>query len=340
MEARERLASGDPIRVIATVAVVLQHVSHAAFRNPGLVSPREWAFATGMVSFTNWAVPVFVLLSGALLLERRPESLAAFYRRRFARVGIPLVFWSGAYLLVSAVAGSDTSLWALLERLAEGRPYYHLYFLYVIAGLYLVTPMLRTWAATASEREIRLAVGLTFAVAAGGSMLGARGGTALTRFIPYLGYFLAGWAIRRGVLRWHPSWTTWGTAALSAAALTAVTIGIGDPRGLTTAYLLDYLSVLLIPMSVAVFAALVAWPWPPPEASGFSRACAALSPLTLGVYLIHPALLKVFAMAGIRGTQAPVELWIPGVAALALVASTAIAWVMSRLRPTAVLIGL
>lgn len=332
---RERLEAGDVIRVVATIAVVLQHAAHGVFRNPELVSAREWGFAVFVVTFTKWAVPVFVMLSGALLLAPRTEGLGDFYRRRFSRVGLPLVFWSFTYLALLGAAGAP--LGELWERLYGGRPYYHLFFLFVITGLYLIAPMLRTWASAATPGELRLAVWIALGVAAGASLLGARGGTALTRFIPYIGYFIAGWAIRQGVLRVGLSW---GSAAVAAAALAAVTWFFAAPTDLPTVYSHDYLSVFLIPMSLTVFAAFLARPWPAPEASAFSRACAQLAPLTLGIYLIHPALLKIFAEFGFRAVTTPVELWIPTVALVALAVSTAIAWGMSRVRPLAPLIGL
>lgn len=332
---RERLDAGDAIRVVATIAVVLQHAAHGVFRNPELVSAREWGFAVLVVTFTKWAVPVFVMLSGALLLAPRTEGLGDFYRRRFSRVGVPLVFWSFAYLALLAIAG--TPLDELWERLYGGRPFYHLFFLFVITGLYLITPMLRSWATAATSEELRLAVWITLAVAAGASLLGARGGTSLTRFIPYIGYFIAGWAIRQGVLRVSLSW---GTAAVAAAALTVVTWLFAAPTQLPTVYSHDYLSVFLIPMSIAVFAAFLARSWPAPGSSAVSRACARLAPLTLGIYLIHPALLKILSELGLRAATTPVEFWIPTVASIALVASTAIAWGMSRMRPLAPLIGL
>jgi surface polysaccharide O-acyltransferase-like enzyme len=320
---------------VATIAVVLQHAAHGAFHNPELMSMREWGSAVMVVSFTKWAVPVFVMLSGALLLAPKSEDLGDFYRRRFSRVGVPLVFWSAAYLALLAVAGTPPA--ELLERFIGGRPYYHLFFLFVITGLYLITPMLRTWVTAASQRELCLAVWLALAIAAGGSMLGVRGGTALTRFIPYIGYFVAGWAIREGGLRVGPSW---GAVTAAASGLAFVTWWLGQPLEQTTVYFHDYSSVFLIPMSIAAFGAFLARPWPPPEATAPARACAKLAPLTLGIYLIHPALLKLFSEFGVRATQSPVELWILLVSLLALVGSAAIAWVMSRFRPLATLIGL
>ena len=43
-----------------------------------------------------WAVPVFVMISGALVLDRSAHAAgpAAFYRRRFARILPPLIAWN------------------------------------------------------------------------------------------------------------------------------------------------------------------------------------------------------------------------------------------------------
>src|SRR5437868_4695382 len=110
-----RLAWGDYARVIGTVAVICQHVAHrstlVAPWNPE--SPTRWSIMA-LEAACRWAVPVFVMLSGALLLDPdRKETPKAFYRKRFWRVGIPLVFWSTFYVLPHAAAhGFDRAVLA------------------------------------------------------------------------------------------------------------------------------------------------------------------------------------------------------------------------------------
>lgn len=338
-----RLRAGDAIRVIATFAVVLQHVGHVSFHNPDRVSPFDWGLATVVVALTKWAVPVFVMLSGALLLEPRPsETLSAFYRKRFVRLGIPLLFFSAVYLAVKAAMFWDEPdrLATLPALLLQGRPFYHMFFLFVIVGLYAFTPMLRRFVEHSGPVELPLAIGLSLGIAAIGTGLGHDPNSAFTLFLPYIGYFLAGWWIRQhatGEAHRRLAWIGWiGASAL----LIGGSLWLGDPKGSTTKYLHHYQSLLLLAMSLGAFVLMLT-----PNRFGapdgkFARLATRWSPLTLGVYLIHPLVLKILAVTtGITGASGPVALALPFVSVVAFAASFGITAILRRSRIGAALVG-
>ena len=154
-----RFAWGDYIRVFGTLAVISQHIAHGTtLFGASDVSSVTWWGAMTVEASCRWAVPVFVMLSGALLLDPvRDEAPSDFYRKRFWRIGIPLLFWSLFYTLPRAAAnGFDAPVMADIgTKLAHGRPAYHMYFLFVIAGLYLFTPYLRIIVRSVSCAELR-----------------------------------------------------------------------------------------------------------------------------------------------------------------------------------------
>ena len=85
------------IRVLAVMAVVAQHVNGPMLRY-GLPGSSPWWFASIVTCFCSWDVPIFISISGALLLEQtNSESIMHFYYKRFKRVGIPLLVWSAIY---------------------------------------------------------------------------------------------------------------------------------------------------------------------------------------------------------------------------------------------------
>lgn len=339
--ASPRLDAGDPIRAIATAAVVMQHVAHPAFHHPARASEFEWMFATVVVGLTKWAVPLFVMLSGALLLEPRPDqSMRAFYRRRLTRIGIPLLFWSAFYLLLKAAAFRfDSRIETLPELALRGRPFYHMFFLFVIMGLYVFTPMLRRFAENSTHKEYWLAIWLALGVAATAWILGEGPDTGVTLFLPYLGYFLAGWWIRRGHVGPNEKRWSWALFLGATAFLIGASIWLDDPRGPATRYLHGYQSVPLILMSLPLFVIMME-PGRFGSANGvFARACAWLGPLTLGIYLIHPAVLKALAVAGFQSAFDRTEVAVPTTFAVAFVVSTAATAAMRRVRVLAPLVG-
>ena len=143
----------DILRIAAAFAVVCVHVSADVAVNPNDTLLQWWMGNIGEV-IGRWAVPVFVMVSGALLLgERKSFTPKEFYVRRAGRILVPLIFWTIVYLIFRRLR-SHTGGTALLTDTIKGVPYGHLWFLYMLMGLYAVTPLLRSFVAANSQATI------------------------------------------------------------------------------------------------------------------------------------------------------------------------------------------
>ena len=92
----------DLIRTIAIILVILLHASIEATPNIDIMSPQgvQLWFSSNIYTSLAWsAVPLFVILTGALLLQpiKVNEPLKVFFKKRFNRIGLPLIFWGAAY---------------------------------------------------------------------------------------------------------------------------------------------------------------------------------------------------------------------------------------------------
>ncbi|OAD21239.1 membrane protein containing Acyltransferase 3 domain protein, partial [Candidatus Thiomargarita nelsonii] len=150
-------------------------------------------------SLSIWAVPGFIMLSGALLLSpnRYDEPATDFYRKRITRIGIPFLFWVGAYLTWEKWRqGQPLSIDYVIQSIISSDVSWHLFFLFIIVGLYIMTPWVRLWVKWMSSRdELSLIISLLTIMAVGDIInryLGHWGWNAATRWIPYLGYYIAG----------------------------------------------------------------------------------------------------------------------------------------------------
>lgn len=84
-------------------------------------------------------VPLFFMMSGYLnLRDERTLDCAPFYRRRLSRILIPLVIWNGVYCLHY---GKGIAAY-FSESIHQGCAY-HLWFLYTLLGIYLLSPFLK-----------------------------------------------------------------------------------------------------------------------------------------------------------------------------------------------------
>jgi len=94
------------------------------------------------------SVPLFVMASSYLLLPLKGDTVV-FYKKRFVRVLIPFVIWSLLYAILP-YTWNEISLSVMKSNLihllynfnnASG----HLWFVYMLIGLYLFMPVLSPW---------------------------------------------------------------------------------------------------------------------------------------------------------------------------------------------------
>ena len=162
----------DNAKVITTYLVVLVHVANQLFYAPNSVPLGfDWWVGNIFSSGLRHCPCLFVMLSGYLLLNpEKSEPTSVFYKKRSSRILIPLIFWSFFYSVLTIVqgkySGQDVAISSLLLNLLYGMPYYHMWFFYMIAGLYFFTPFLRRILPTLTKYELRNLTVVMFILAA------------------------------------------------------------------------------------------------------------------------------------------------------------------------------
>ena len=84
-----RVLWADLIRVVAIFAVIVLHVAAVPVTKFKAIPQSQWWWANGYDALVRPCIPLFVMLSGALLLPRPTWHAAQFIRRRIGRVGRP-----------------------------------------------------------------------------------------------------------------------------------------------------------------------------------------------------------------------------------------------------------
>ncbi|KDO14065.1 membrane protein [Vibrio metoecus] len=109
----QRVFFFDLLRAIAAVAVIAIHVLAPYRDRLGEIPFVEWLIAVTVNGASRWAVPVFIMISGALMLsDRRPFELRYYLERRLGKVLIPFVVWSLFYAVLSgwSSTGFDSAI--------------------------------------------------------------------------------------------------------------------------------------------------------------------------------------------------------------------------------------
>ena len=329
-------AGGDLLRVVAALGVVVIHTCVWTLPFYRDMPAADWWAANVLSSASRWAVPAFVMLSGALLLHPlRQESAGQFYRKRLARIGVPLAFWSAAYLLWwVGVRGEDVSPLNAVGLLVRGKPFNHMYFLFIMAGLYVFFPFLRLVARALDDRQLPGLVALLLVTASLADFAArAEAGTqysAFSYFVPYIGYFLAGHYLRRRSFSVRQRRLAWA-AAVAGISLTAAGAGLVEAHWRDKAQLAGFgshFAPLAVVTALAVFIALTGVRIA--EGGKVQRVLRAVAPCTFGVYLVHPMLMDLVDIHG------PTVRWPTALAGLFLwsavvfLASLVVTWVLRR----------
>ena len=114
-----------------------------------------WWFTDIVHAFVKPAVPLFVMVSRAFLLDSKREfSIGKFWLRRASRVLLPFFAWTLVYAAWSVFHDHQWPLSDFPARFMDGQVADHLWFVYMLMGLYLALPILRRFVASATQTEI------------------------------------------------------------------------------------------------------------------------------------------------------------------------------------------
>lgn len=109
-------------------------------------------------SFFRTCVPLFVMISGYFLFPVNDEKL--FFKKRLARVAVPFVIWCSLYAFYQYFRGQADLQTALINILKIpvnfGTEVGHLWFVYMLIGIYLFAPVISPWVQSAGKKSMQL----------------------------------------------------------------------------------------------------------------------------------------------------------------------------------------
>lgn len=280
---KERVLYLDIIRIIACIMIIAMH---APIPNTGLSS-----YVLSTDSFlTALGIGLFIMVSGALLLPVNMPT-EQFLKKRFAKIVFPTVLWTLFYYMIAPYTDTVTQGFGIKSFLSI--PFSSqfngvLWFMYMLAGLYLLAPIMSCWLRQASRREVEFYMCLwTIAMCyplIRTYILVNEGYTGVLYYVSgYAGYFLLGYYLKSYV-QTLPVWKCLFLIAIPVGVavvlkVTHVTIDFYD--------LFGYLSIFVAMMAIAVFMAIKNIPISNDGNFKFQGGLITLSNCCFGIYLVH-----------------------------------------------------
>ncbi|MFZ2382004.1 acyltransferase [Leuconostoc falkenbergense] len=309
---KKRYVYMDLLNVIAIIAVIMTHSTTLFSVRPFSEHSMFWILLLIIqVILMVLGVPMLFMISGANLLDYRSKyTSTTFFKKRWLKAVVPLVFWSIIYFIFNHILfGDKLSLSEFIGKFLNNSINTTFWFLYVIIGFYIVLPIFSLMAHENNRRLIFYAAAVYF-VSSG--LIGSyysiyRGGNfanganmplllhalpALTGWLPIC-YLFAGYLIHTGNLDVRKRLCIYvgGIAGFLVTMIIAVTTSLHSGTLLNAGIFSQAGGVIVI--SVAVFTFVKNWlgDWnPSPHVQKVLRE---LSSCSLGIYIVHFGVLQV-----------------------------------------------
>lgn len=324
----------DNLRALAIIGVVTIHVTMnlVAFD----IGNTYWALGNFFNGLSRFSVPLFVLISGAFLLSADKDIVTqSFLKKRIIKILIPFIFWNLLYSLYQLkfyfAQGYSFKFPVLITQLKYhwfNGAALHMWYIYVLLGLYLFIPIINKWVRSASEKDFLYFLFLwtitLFFFDKNNSLF-----STVSSFSGFIGYLILGYFIYMKDLS-HVKYLLPKSLFLFVLGLATTVIGtvlLQTDDGYFNSLLYDFSTpnVALMVMSLFVFAKY----W-----GGFNKKYCLLrviSKYSFGIYFIHIFVLLFLERFGISYNFINPYIGIPITILLCFILSISVLWIMSKI---------
>ncbi|MFZ2199174.1 MAG: acyltransferase family protein [Microgenomates group bacterium] len=140
----KRMISLDDLRVLGALLVVAVHADNITISPSNYLGGISWWFASSMNTFGRIAVPLFIMISGALIYRSsHAANFLDLLKRSWRRIILPGFFWITLYFIWQNIwYGGGLNFAYIFDQLYHSS-FGYLHYLFIILGLYLSTPILQ-----------------------------------------------------------------------------------------------------------------------------------------------------------------------------------------------------
>lgn len=306
MEEKKRLIYPDLLRIISIFSVLVLHAVGEIWGDIPIQS-KSWVALVAIDGMFRFAVPVFIMVSGMFMLSpQKDRGIKELYSKKVLRIITAFIFWSLVYTFFHLASGFVTEgvsfkpdFQLTVNRFLLGE--YHLWFMYMIAGLYIVTPLLRKIVEKKSTMQYFIFIWFIFCIVANFTGLIPVIGNKIYGFIDlfkisiavqYSGYYVLGYYLHNYTVKKPIKTAVYFLAILGTLGIVGVTVFTSFRSGETVSKYLGY----LLPMTAFQSAALFLFFRDKFEdfnpSKKVQKAIFILSKISFGIYLSHILVMK------------------------------------------------
>ncbi len=330
----------DLLRVFAIFSVMLLHISATQwYITP--VNSYNWQIFNILDSYARFGVPVMIMISGMFLL--RPDkniSIETIYRKYITRIVTAFIFWSACYAVcVTYFKSAQFDITAVpLFLKTFGNGYYHLWFCYLIIGLYVILPFLRLIVQNKRLTEYFLLLSFLFAIVIPTAklipldflqkLLSLTDNLLLYFVLGYTFYFVIGYYLHEYPLTKKQSYGVYFGGIIGLVATISLTAMISLNAIQPTEMFYQYLSLNVMLTSVGTLVFFENIIGKIDFSDRFRKLVLLFSECSFGMYLCHVFFIEIFTKIGLTTTVINPVIAIPILAIMVFLGSFCVARVL------------
>lgn len=316
-----RMVHYDLLRIFAAFSVVMLH-SSARFWYEYEVTSQEWLVANTYDALFRFGVPIFVMLSGAIFLSQEYKlDIKKLYTHNILRLVSVYIVWSCIYGLLDCCSFDLSQIgWKdIVREMIFGR--YHLWFLPMITGFYMLLPILRVWVQNGGKRNLLYFLTLFFVLQVLSNTLRVLwpsdelayllDQTKIEMACGYMGYFVLGYYITHVGIpkRYHKAIYLGVVPAgvLNVVLGNLLAIRAGEPQG----EIYNSFGLFTFWIAVAIFLFFIQIMGSRDYSNGGSAVIREISMGTMGIYVMHVGMMEIMKGKGLYLTGIPGFVEIP-----------------------------
>lgn len=332
----------DVLRFIACIAVVMIHTtSEYVLKDFG--SADFW-IGNILNSISRFGVPIFVMISGCLMLDKRYNCTNQKLIKHIRKMIVFFIFWSAIYVIFYQIIvpllikHEQINIVKIFLTFVKG--HFHLWFIYMIIGLYLILPLLRLWVKDENKKYIEyfiiLAIVFSFflpqlvSVASNYTSVFKNINDIIDKVdLKYVGgyttYFILGWYINNYGIKHKKMLYILGTISLAITIISTFILSITTGKAIQM-YGNFNINVLLYSLMIFSLIKDVFY-----NKNGSNKMVSTISKYSLGIYAMHPLIIDVINKLLIKIDINMALINVPIVYILTLIISVSVSFLMSKI---------
>ena len=287
------------LRAVACIAIIILHMfASASILYGGYIDIMGNAWSRAISNSMMWAVPCFVMTTGALLLDKnRRLTYGKLFKKYIFRVLAALVICCILFRFFDMEMDGEKAgigiLFGGLYEMFTGTGWSHLWYLYLLIGLYLMMPFYKKMAEYSEKFEIKylLAVYLLFvSILPLTYLLNVSSGFYIHVSTIYPFYLFCGYAVHQGLVKTN-RWAAFAAMIISTGLLAIFSVIRWEKNLEVMEQLWSYSSILVVIQAVSIFILFDSVKGQ--GSSWFGRILLSVDTCSFGIYLIHMIFIRL-----------------------------------------------